>query len=42
VPHVPHNQRPEGRVTREALAANAREEVRAEVARHLAERATIG
>lgn len=42
VPHVPHNQRPEGRVTQEALAANAREEVRAEVAAHLAERATIG
>ena len=42
VPHVPHNQRPEGRVTREALAANAREEVRTEVAAQLAERATIG
>lgn len=42
VPHVPHNQRPQGRVTREALAANAREQVRAEVAAHLAERATIG
>ena len=42
VPHVPHSQRPEGRVTREALEANAREEVRAEVTAHLAERATIG
>lgn len=42
VPHVPHNQRPQGRVTREALAANAREQVRAEVTAHLAERATIG
>lgn len=42
VPHVPHNQRAEGRVSQEALAANAREEVRAEVASHLAERATIG
>lgn len=42
VPHVPLDQRPEGRVTQEALAANAREEVRAEVAAYLAERATIG
>ncbi len=42
VPHVPHNQRPGGRVTLEALAANAREEVRAEVTAHLAARATIG
>lgn len=42
VPHVPHAQRPQGRVTREALEANAREEVRREVAAHLAERATIG
>lgn len=42
VPHVPQNQRPGGRVTLEALAANAREEVRAEVAAMLAERATIG
>lgn len=42
VPHVPHDQRPEGRVTQDALAANAREEVRAEVAAFLAERATIG
>ncbi len=42
VPHVPGDQRPEGRVTQEALAANAREEVRAEVQGYLAERATIG
>lgn len=42
VPHVPHNQRPQGRVGLDALAANAREEVRAEVAAHLAERATVG
>lgn len=42
VPHVPHDQRPEGRVTLAALAANAREEVRAEVAAYLGERATIG
>jgi len=42
VPHVPHDQRPGGRVTLEALAANAREEVRGEVAAMLAERATIG
>ncbi len=42
VPQVPHNQRPGGRVTLAALAANAREEVRAEVAAHLAGRATIG
>jgi hypothetical protein len=42
VPHVPRNQRPQGRVTREALDANAREEVRAQVAASLAERATIG
>ena len=42
VPHVPYSQRPEGRVSQEALEANAREEVRAQVAAHLAERATIG
>lgn len=42
VPHVPQDQRPDGRVTREALAANAREEIRSQVAAFLAERATIG
>lgn len=42
VPHVPHNERPLGRVTQEALASNAREEVRSAVTTHLAERATIG
>ncbi|MGD8214029.1 putative baseplate assembly protein [Aestuariimicrobium sp. Y1814] len=42
VPHVPLDQRPEGRVTLAALAAHAREQVRAEVANHLAGRAAIG
>jgi len=42
VPHVPQNQRQQGRVTQAALEANAREEVRSGVAAHLAERATIG
>ena len=42
VPHVPADQRPDGRLTHEVLAANAREEVRTEVAAYLADRATIG
>ncbi len=42
VPHVPGDQRPDGRVTQAALDANARSEVRDEVTAYLAERATIG
>lgn len=42
VPHVPADQRPDGRVTQQALAANEREQVRAQVADYLAQRAAIG
>lgn len=42
VPHVPDDQRPDGLVTLDALAANARDQVRKEVAGYLAERAVIG
>ena len=42
VPHVPHAQRPNGLVTRDVLAGNARDEVRREVEESLRARATVG
>lgn len=42
VPHVPQAQRPGGRVSRDILEANARDDVRAEVEQLLRSRATIG
>lgn len=42
VPHVPHAQRPGGAVTSDALAAQARDEVRDEVTAYLSQRATVG
>ncbi len=42
VPHVPDSSRVDGRIRAEDLAAQAREEVRVQVAAHLGERATIG
>lgn len=42
VPHVPADQRPDGLVTREMLAANSDDRVLDDVTGYLAERATIG
>jgi hypothetical protein len=42
VPHVPENERADGALKPEVLAAQAREDVRLEVAAYLRDRATIG